>query len=140
MGFTDWGGSPGLESFSKHGSARWADTEIFKNLPLSEFLGPNLSEVNLTLHIFEPWTQPLAITQILLNTIMDNGWPMPLFVGSQIVGRGAGLYTLRSVREVHEIITGRTIKARLQVSLKEYATPLSSFTLLNIAGKALALL
>lgn len=134
------GGNPGLETVIKRSSARWADSEIFANVPVSEFLGPALAEVTIGLYFWEPYTHPLALSMVMLNAIRDNGWPLPLFIGNQLMGNGVSLFTIRAIDEQWEQIPSRVIKARVQVTFREYGTPLSSNALVNLAGQALSLL
>jgi hypothetical protein len=134
------GGNPGLEEVIKRSTARWADSEIFANVPISEFLGPGLSEVILGMHFWEPYTHPLKTSMVMLNKIRDSGWPLPLFIGNELMGNGASLFTIRAIDEHWESIPSRVIKARVQVTLREYGTLLSSNALTNLVGQALSLL
>lgn len=114
--------------------------DVFANAPVSQFMGPGLAEVTLNLHFWEPYTWPLATSMILLNFIKDNGFPMPLFAGNQLMGNGISLFTVRNISEHWQIIPSRVTKAKVQVTLKEYATPLSANALVNLVGQALSLI
>ena len=142
FGFTSLnGGLPALEAVTKRSSSRWADSEIFQNPPLSQFLGPALSEVNITLHFWEPYTLPLAVSTTLLGIFRDNGWPMPLWIGNQLMGNGISLFTIRSMEERWESIPSNVTKARVNVTFKEFVvSSLASNSLINIAGQALSTL
>ena len=126
-------GTVTFEDMSKTQEARWADHEVHLSLPLSEFIGPNLSEIEFTMNFIQGWTMDPTLGIIAVETAINLSLPGPLIIGLKPMGRGMSLFTIRSIVEKPKFFqpnNGSILAATIGVKLKEYIM-IPSLGLLN---------
>lgn len=139
LGWQGSGGPPPITSFQRRGPIRYHDHQISLGFPATQFLGYDLIKIQLQVQLWTPYTISPAECFQALATVRDLRIPLPLFVGNQLAGRGASLFTLRSVNEQWEIINGPVLKAKAELELVEFANQLTGNSYFQIVNALLAL-
>lgn len=103
-------------------SARYAEHDVHLQLPILEFTGPGLHEVNFSMNFNKQWNADPFASLIVLRAYSRLGFVAPLLVGFRPITLGFNLWVVTQVSEEHRWFTrqGMLQGASVQVSLKEY--------------------
>jgi phage protein U len=103
--------------------ARWTEHEVFAGKPLSEFLGPGLATINLSVRL-DITKGVVPIDELKrLRLAMDTGEVLQFTLGdANGGGELVGDFTIRAVSEGWRAITNRGVIAIAQaaIQLREY--------------------
>lgn len=110
-----------FDDFKRDGSARWATHEVHGIKPVSEFIGPGLDQISLTIRLDASLGVSPKMQIDTLRDYRDTGQVIPLVIGDAPVGNGK--YTVQSISEDWTRIDGRgfLVAAVLSIQLQEYA-------------------
>lgn len=103
-------------------SPRFAEHDVHLEIPILEFTGPGLTEVNFAMNFNWAWnTNPMQSIEVVRG-YSKGGIVAALLVGSKPVIRGANLWCLTGLGEHHtwHSRTGALQGATINVSLKQY--------------------
>lgn len=100
-------------------AARWATHDVYQGKPLSEFLGPGLTKISMSVRL--DITRGVVPRDELrrMRDLMDTGAVSQFTVGSELVGD----FILKDLEEewTHMSSTGTLMVAQMSISLEEYA-------------------
>lgn len=102
--------------------SRYATHDVHMQLPILEFTGPGLTEVNFTMNLNKEWNSDPFATVVLLRQFNKSGLIAPLIIGNRPLVIGFNLWVLMSVGEEHKWFTrhGELFGASVDVKLQEY--------------------
>lgn len=102
--------------------ARYAQHDVHLQLPILEFTGPGLSEVNFSMNLNKQWNADPFASLTILRMYNRVGFVAPLLVGFRPITLGFNLWVVTRVSEDHKFFTrdGKLQGAQVDVSLKEY--------------------
>ena len=128
-----------VELWEKRMSSRWAKHEIHLGMPLPEFMGPDLTEIDTEMCFISPYTTEPQTAIELLEFYLNLSAPQFLILGAVPVGRGMSQFVVKEISETYRIIeaNGRVTSARVRVKLMEYPSSLSNNLLFNTAIQTL---
>lgn len=103
--------------------SRYAQHDVHMQLPILEFTGPDLVEVNFTMNFNKQWNADPTASLIVLRTYVRQGLVAPLLVGHRpIIMGGFNLWVVTKLGEEHKwfMRDGTLQGVAVDVSLKEY--------------------
>ena len=108
-----------IRDATRSAGSRWNEHAVHLAKPVSEFEGPDLDEVSLSVRLdVELGTEPMD-EAIRLREACADGEVLPLILGETLIGD----FSVRRVQETWRQIlpSGRIGKADVTVELREYA-------------------
>lgn len=101
-------------------SARWADHDLIGQKPVSQFVGPNLEELNFKIilsaeHGINPKEQIEK-----LKDLVNNGIVFPLIIGGSPVNKNYWRLESFSIGDSYYTATGHIFQTEIAIKLKEY--------------------
>lgn len=109
-----------FNEFEREGSTRWNDHEIINLKPISEFNGPNLDEISITITLkAELGINPVKQIE-KLRAMKDKGKAAPFIIGGKTISKNN--WVIDRMTESHKVIDnkGNTLTAEVTLSLREY--------------------
>lgn len=109
-----------FKDFERSGSARWNDHEIIGMKSKSEFSGPGLDDLSITILLkAELGVNPIKQIE-KLRAMKDGGKVAPFIVGDKPISKN--YWSIQQMSESHKVIDskGNTMSAEVSLSLKEY--------------------
>lgn len=109
-----------FDGFSRAGTARYAYHTRQGHKELSEFLGPSLQEISMTISLSVTGKVDPNKEIKRLRELMALGEAVLFILNGEV--QGDGYWCITNLSESHKTIDsqGRTLAADVQVSLKEY--------------------
>lgn len=101
---------------------RFAQHDVHLEMPVLEYTGPGLAEVNFTMNFNKQWGSDPIGSLLILRAYLKWGFISPLLVGMRPVTIGFNLFVCTRVDEEHKFFDARgaLFGAAVAVQLKEY--------------------
>lgn len=101
---------------------RFATHDVHLQMPILEFTGPGLTEVNFRMNFNTQWGSEPTLSLLALRTYVRTGMVAPLLVGMRPITMGFNLFVCTAVEEEHKWFDGggSLFGAAVDVTLKEY--------------------
>lgn len=115
-----------FKDYNRKGSSRWNQYEIIGNKPKSDFDGPGLEEISISILLkVELGVNPSKQLEIIRN-MKDTGKPALLILGNKPIS--PNYWVITDMEENDHIIDnrGNILKADVTLSLMEYFVPKKS--------------
>lgn len=115
-----------FKDYNRKGSSRWNQYEIIGNKPKSDFDGPGLEEISISILLkVELGVSPSEQLEIIRN-MKDTGKPALLILGNKPIS--PNYWVITDMEENDHIIDnrGNILKADVTLSLMEYFVPKKS--------------
>ncbi len=110
-----------IDGYQKSASGRWATHDIIGQKPISEFLGPGQEEISFDMTLRTDLGVIPADEIKMLEKLRDKGTPVPLIMGTDVIGNTRWIVENISSSVTHWGAFGTPISATVNVTLKEYA-------------------
>jgi hypothetical protein len=104
-------------------SSRWAQHDVHLEMPILEFSGPGLTEVNFRMNFNKSWGSAPMASIVLLREYCRQGLAAPLVTGRIPVSYSSlNLFVCTQLGEEHKWYDGNgsIFGAAIDVTLKEY--------------------
>jgi hypothetical protein len=101
---------------------RFAQHDVHLEMPILEYTGPGLTEVNFDMNFSKEWGSDPIVSLLILRAYLKWGFISPLLVGMRPVTLGFNLFVCTKVEEEHKFFDahGVLFSASVAVQLKEY--------------------
>lgn len=101
---------------------RFAQHDVHLEMPILEYTGPGLTEVNFSMNFNQQWGSDPIVSLLILRAYLKWGFVSPLIVGMRPVTIGFNLFVCTRVAEEHKFFNaeGELFGAAVDVTLKEY--------------------
>ena len=101
---------------------RFAQHDVHLEMPILEYTGPGLTEVNFTMNYNRQWGSEPIDSLLILRAYLKGGFISPLLVGMRPLALGTNLFVCTRVGEAHKFFdsSGSLFGASVDVTLKEY--------------------
>jgi hypothetical protein len=101
---------------------RFAQHDVHLEMPILEYTGPGLTEVNFKINFNKQWGSDPIASLLILRAYLKWGFISPLLVGMRPVTIGFNLFVCTQVNEEHKFFDakGRLFGAAVDVQLREY--------------------
>lgn len=101
---------------------RFAQHDVHLEMPILEYTGPGLTEVNFAMNFNKQWGSDPIVSLLILRAYLKWGFISPLIVGMRPVTIGFNLFVCTRVAEEHKFFdsSGALFGASVEVTLKEY--------------------
>ena len=101
---------------------RFAQHDVHLEMPVLEYIGPGLTEVNFAMNFNTQWGSEPTASLLILRGYLRWGFISPLLVGMRPVTLGFNMFVCTRVDEEHKFFdsAGVLFGAAVQVQLREY--------------------
>jgi hypothetical protein len=101
---------------------RFAQHDVHLEMPILEYIGPGLSEVNFAMNFNTEWGSEPTASLLILRSYLRFGFVAPLLVGMRPITLGFNLFVCTRVDEEHKFFNsnGELFGAAVAVQLREY--------------------
>lgn len=101
---------------------RFAQHDAHLEMPILEYVGPGLTEVNFNMNFNTQWGSEPTASLLILRAYLKWGFFSPLLVGMRPVTIGFNLFVCTKLAEEHKFFdgAGQLFGAAVQVQLREY--------------------
>lgn len=101
---------------------RFAQHDVHLEVPILEYIGPGLSDVNFRMNFNKQWGSDPIESLLILRSYLKFGFISPLIVGMRPVTLGMNMFVCTQVTEEHKFFdaNGILFGAAVDVQLKEY--------------------
>ena len=109
-----------FQNMSQTVKGRWATHEVIGGKPVSEFLGPGLRAMTLTIHLSSSLgVKPRTIIENIEKAV-EKGTPFPFVLGGKKVG--SYKWVITDMSETWDVIIkdGWLVSAKLNLTIAEY--------------------
>jgi phage protein U len=108
-------------------ATRWEDHDVLLQKPRSEYIGPDLIEVSIKLHLNAEWSGRLSPIIAHLKGMQRAAIAACLLLGGQAQGPGASFFVLREMHEAYSmwLPDGSPVICDLDLSFVEYSATLN---------------
>jgi phage protein U len=102
--------------------ARWHQHDVHLQMPIMEYTGPGLVEVEFTMALSTRWGVNPHITLALLHQYHNNALAAVLFMSGRLMGPGQSRFVITDLDEKHKYFNGWgvLIAAEVSVKMKQY--------------------
>ena len=111
-----------FDAFSVNTENRFAQHDVHLEMPILEYTGPGLTEVNFAMNFNRQWGSDPIDSLLILRAYLKWGFISPLLVGMRPITLGFNLFVCTRVGEQHKFFdsAGSLFGAAVDVTLKEY--------------------
>lgn len=101
---------------------RFAQHDVHLEMPVLEYLGQGLTEVNFNMNFNKEWGSDPTESLLILRAYLKWGFVSPLLVGMRPLTLGFNMFVCTGVAEEHKFFdaNGQLFGAAVDVQLKEY--------------------
>jgi GpU protein len=101
---------------------RFAQHDVHLEVPILEFVGPGLAEVNFKMNFSKQWGSDPMTSILSLRTYLRLGKASPLLVGMRPITNGTNLFVCTQLGEEYKFFDaqGKLFGAAIDVTLREY--------------------
>lgn len=101
---------------------RFAQHDVHMEMPILEYTGQGLTEVNFTMNFNTAWGSDPTASLLILRAYLKWGFISPLLVGMRPITIGFNLFVCTRVDEEHKFFdgAGKLFGAAVAVQLREY--------------------
>lgn len=101
---------------------RFAQHDVHLEMPILEYTGPGLSQVNFRMNFNKQWGSEPTVSLLILRAYLKWGFISPLLVGMRPITIGLNLFVCTSIGEELKWFdaSGSLFGAAVDVTLREY--------------------